>query len=718
MPESRGSRGPGARAAAPRPRPGRRRLAPIAVGLLGVVASISAWRTVHQQDIEQILQTTHLESMTVQNAILDRLQSRVLALARMAGRVAYRPSMPMDEWEADAALYDRQVDGLESIRWVDRRLRVRAAVPPAARLRSDAAEASIDELLCLSLGHAGSGDEVAISRFVDLESGRKGFFACVPIIGAGGFQGFIVASFDLKVLIDSILGGQVAPQYGVAILDPTGSVYQRDGGPAEGSEWTFEQEIPVHGATWRLRIWPLPGLLAEFSPLRGSLVALAIGIAMSLLLALAVHLAQVSQARAREAGDANRLLRAEIAERLRVEEALRASEARFRSVAQSANEAIIMADGRGVIIDWNRAAQDLFGYTEDEVVGRPLSMIIPERHREAHRLGLERLAAGGGSRGAGGALELHGLRKDGGEVPIDLSLSTWTMGGEPYYGAIIHDVTHRRNAEERMRSHTVQLEELVRERTAELRRSNEELQQFASVASHDLQEPLRMIGNFVQLLARRYEGRLGKDADEFIGFAVQGVKRMQVLIHDLLNYSRLGRQPAPAEAADCGSICDHALVVLGPAIQESGAVVTRGDLPTVPADCTLLLQVFQNLIGNAIKFRGARRPEIRVQAERQGGEWVFSVRDNGIGIDPSQAQRIFVIFQRLHARDEYPGTGVGLAVCKKVVERHGGRIWVESEPGRGSTFRFTIPVSRPAAIPALPEAPPAADAPMAKEGTA
>jgi PAS domain S-box-containing protein len=682
-----------------------------------VAATLAAWQTIHHQDIEQIWQTTRLESTIARNAIFDHLQTRVLALSRMASRVEHRTAMPTEEWEADAAQFIRQIDSLESIRWVDRWFRVRGAVPPAPHPRPGADEASIDELLCLSLAPAGAGDEVAISRFVELEDGRKGFFVCVPIIGARGFEGFIVAAFDLKALIDTILGEKVAPQYDVAILDASGSVYQRDAGAPTPAEWTFEHVIPVHGATWHMRIWPTPELLAEFSPLRGSLAALAIGLAMSLLLALAVRLAQISQARARELEDANRLLRSEIGERLRVEEALRASEARFRSVAQSANEPIIMADGRGIITDWNRAAQDMFGYTADEALGRPLSLIIPERYREAHRRGLERVSTGGESRLVGRAVELYGLKKDGGEVPVELSLSRWTMGGEPYYGAILHDVTRRRRAEERMRSLNVQLEELVRERTAELRRSNEELQQFASVASHDLQEPLRMVANFVQLLARRYEGLLGKDADEFIGFAVEGVKRMQSLIRDLLDYSRLGRQPA-AEWADCGAICDRAILDLGAAIQDSGALVSRGDLPKVEVDGTLLQQVFQNLIGNAIKFRGGRRPEIRVQAERRDGEWLFSVRDNGIGIDPSQAQRIFVIFQRLHAREEYPGTGVGLAICKKVVERHSGRIWVESEPGRGSTFLFTLPVARAAPVASLREAPPATDASMAKEGTA
>lgn len=226
---------------------------------------------------------------------------------------------------------------------------------------------------------------------------------------------------------------------------------------------------------------------------------------------------------------------------------------------------------------------------------------------------------------------------------------------------------------------------------AELQRSNAELEQFAYVASHDLQEPLRMVGSYTQLLARRYRGRLDRDADEFIGFAVDGVTRMQGLINDLLQFSRVGtrgHEPKPVESA---VVLDRALQNLRVALDESRASVVREDLPTVMADERQLEQLFQNLVGNAVKFHGAEPPRVHIRAERSNGCWMFAVRDNGIGIDPQYSERIFQVFQRLHTREEYPGTGIGLAVCKKIVERHGGRIWFESEPGKGTEFRFTLP---------------------------
>lgn len=234
-----------------------------------------------------------------------------------------------------------------------------------------------------------------------------------------------------------------------------------------------------------------------------------------------------------------------------------------------------------------------------------------------------------------------------------------------------------------------ELERRVAERTADLKRSNEDLEQFAYVASHDLQEPLRMVSSYTQLLSRRYKGRLDADADEFIAYAIDGATRMQALIGDLLAFSRLSRRGvAPPVSAD-GAL-DEALARMTTAIDESRAVITRTPLPSVRADRGQFVQLLQNLIGNAIKFRGDAVPTIQVTATQTAGEWLFAVRDNGIGIDPQYAERIFGIFQRLHNRAAYPGTGIGLAVCKRIVEQMGGRIWVESRPGEGATFYFTM----------------------------
>jgi len=242
-----------------------------------------------------------------------------------------------------------------------------------------------------------------------------------------------------------------------------------------------------------------------------------------------------------------------------------------------------------------------------------------------------------------------------------------------------------------------QAEEDLKRKVDELARSNAELEQFAYVASHDLQEPLRMVATYTQLLAERYRGRLDENADKFIGYACEGSLRMQTLIRDLLAFSRVGRNCAACERVDCDAVMAEVLLSLGPAIQESGAVVTHTALPVVWADRSQMMQVFQNLIGNAIKFRGKEPPAISVQVEKAGQQWLFSVSDNGIGIAPEYAEDIFVVFQRLHTRTEYPGNGIGLAICKKIIEHYGGKIWVEAQAGHGSIFKFTMPCVGPAA---------------------
>jgi PAS domain S-box-containing protein len=264
-------------------------------------------------------------------------------------------------------------------------------------------------------------------------------------------------------------------------------------------------------------------------------------------------------------------------------------------------------------------------------------------------------------------------------------------GGPGVMQGVVLDITLRKASELKVEIENEVLEAKVAARTAALERSNQELRQFAYVASHDLQEPLRMVGSYLQLLERRYKDRLDGPALEFIAFAVDGATRMKQLINDLLEYSRVERSDRELAQTESSRPVSEALANLAASIKEAGAEVSVEDLPRIRADHVQLRQLFQNLIGNAVKFRGPRPSRVRVRAQRSGPEWIFAVEDNGIGIEPRFYDRIFEVFQRLHSREEYPGTGIGLAICKKIVERHGGRIWVESRAGEGTTFFFTLP---------------------------
>ena len=291
------------------------------------------------------------------------------------------------------------------------------------------------------------------------------------------------------------------------------------------------------------------------------------------------------------------------------------------------------------------------------------------------------------------------LRQEGLDVPVvvvsgslgELTAVECIKGGAADYVlkddlARLPEAARRAMREKKLRSDHKRAQE-------ELARSNQELEQFAYVASHDLQEPLRMVATYTQLLAERYKGKLDADADKYIHYAVDGALRMQKLVQDLLALSRVGRPGLRVRSTDCTAALQAGLQNLETAIQESGARVEHAQLPVVMADSSQLVQVFQNLIGNAIKFRGSETPVIQVSGEAKGKEWVFTLADNGIGIPAENADSVFVIFRRLNTREEYPGNGIGLSICKKIIERHGGRIWVESEVGHGSTFKFTLPVT-------------------------
>ena len=350
---------------------------------------------------------------------------------------------------------------------------------------------------------------------------------------------------------------------------------------------------------------------------------------------------------------------------------------RLAAIVESSDDAIISKSLDGVVTSWNAAAERIFGYRAEEMIGQPILRLLPENRHDEERLILECLRRGERV----DHFETVRRTKDGRLLDVSVTISPIRNEHGTIIGAskIARDITERK-----------QLEKELAQRAAELERLNAELQQFGYIVSHDLQEPLRTITSFVQLLAKHFDGQMDAEAAEFIKFTVDGAQRMQALITDLLAYTRVSGQAQTFTMVDSEGLLARVLGDLQLAIQDSAAEVTYGVLPTVHGDARQLGLVFQNLIGNALKFRSEAPPRIHIAARQDGHQWVFSVRDNGIGIDPQHSERIFQVFQRLHTRSEYPGTGIGLAICQKIIERHGGRMWVESERGKGATFFFTL----------------------------
>ncbi|MBN8482590.1 MAG: PAS domain S-box protein [Xanthomonadales bacterium] len=506
---------------------------------------------------------------------------------------------------------------------------------------------------------------IAFARYAD-PNARRGFAVVMPVPGGGGPAGFVYAAVDARAVVEHALRDAGIDSFDVAVFDR-----EDDAEPLfaaagfDAKRPSSITSIDVGGRQWEVRAQRRAAAAAETSRVP-NLVLLGGSIGALLLFALtwvlAGHRARAMHLAASMTAELRRSQRAQLA------------------ITDTANAGIVTADGDGTILYMNPAAAASFAIDASAAVGRPLSILIPARHRRAHLAAIARAREAGPAGIAAQPVELLAVRGDGTEFPIELLLSVWENDGQLYFTAFVRDITERRRQQS-----------MLEQKTRELERSNADLEQFAYVASHDLQEPLRMVASYVQLLARRYRGRLDADADEFIGFAVDGATRMQQLIQDLLAYARLGRAGRESIATHLGRCAWIAVSQLQESIVESDASVH------VDADCevmavpSLMTQLFQNLIANALKFRDRDPPRIDIDAVREGPMWHVRVRDNGIGIDPQHRERVFAIFQRLHTRREYPGTGIGLAICRRIVEGLGGRIWVDSATGHGCIFHFTVP---------------------------
>ena len=382
-----------------------------------------------------------------------------------------------------------------------------------------------------------------------------------------------------------------------------------------------------------------------------------------------------------------------------LEAELKEMEQKYRKVFNNANDMISLNlmqgnDLPGKFIDINKIGIERLGYTYKEFLNMtPADIVAPDKRSKIPKNALE-LSKNGHT-----TFEIIHQTKNGKRIPVEVNNHLFELDGKKIALAISRDITERKKAEQALKKSNDNLEMKVKERTIELeevinalQHSNEELEQFAHVTSHDLREPLRMITSFLQLLERRYSDQLDDDAHEFIEFAVDGAKRLDHMINDLLEYSQVKSIVREYVLVDTEKVLDHTLLNLKVRIDENNAIITHDPLPKIIGDKEMLIQLFQNLINNSIKYRSDKSPKIHISAIEEGNVYRFSIKDNGIGISPDYLERIFTIFQRLHTHKEYEGTGIGLSIAQKIVHQLGGQIWAESEIGNGSTFYFTIPI--------------------------
>jgi PAS domain S-box-containing protein len=358
-----------------------------------------------------------------------------------------------------------------------------------------------------------------------------------------------------------------------------------------------------------------------------------------------------------------------------------------RSLIEASVDPLVTIGPDGKITDVNISTESVTGYSREDLIGNDFSDYFtePEKAREGYQQVFQE----------GTVLDypLEIKNKNGNITPVVYNASVYRDDNNRVIGvfAAARDITERKKAENKLKEYQDTLEKKVKERTKALEQSNKELKEFAYVASHDLKEPLRMITSFLQLLELRYKDKLDPDANDFIDFAVEGAKRMDKMISDLLEYSRIGNQEREFEYLQSEKILETVLMNLKSAIEDTNALITHDPLPLIFANEQMMIHLFQNLISNSIKYHGEKNPEIHISADNVNDEYIFAIKDNGIGIDENHLERIFTIFQRLHTREEYEGTGIGLAIVQKIVQKHRGKIWVESRLGKGTTFYFTIP---------------------------
>ena len=715
---------------------------------------MAVWHAAVAHERAQTDRAVTLAATELRNVFTAQVEARIRGLVRKARRweQADTPVRRRVEWEADARRYFSDETGFQAIEWVDSSFHVRWIVPLEGNEAAQDLDLAFEERRRVALETARDRGEVIVTRTVELVQGGKGFLVYVPIFRGGQFGGFILGVFRVQKLLDTIFHENAAPGISIAVFDGAEDIYGRVDAENERLEaiWGSEAALDVHGVTWLMKVWPGRAFVAESQSALPD-ITLTVGLLMTVLLTLTTYLAQTAKMRAEELRLLNDSLEQRVAERTAVADQARAAADQARAdLARHAAELARSNDElQGEITERKRVEDAIRAIVEgtSAVTGsdffrslvRHLAAALQVRYAfvaectDATRTEVRTLAFWVGEdfgenveytlagtpceQVVGGSICYHpeGLQalfpKDQDLVALRaesyLGIALVDSSGRPLgHLAVLDDKPmsddHRAQRVSIMQvfaaragAELVRLraEEAVARHAEQLARSNADLQQFASVASHDLQEPLRMVGSFTQLLARRYRGKLDAEADEFIHYIGDGVRRMQALINDLLIYSRLGTHGKRFEPTDTAALVDRVITDLGGMIQDTGVVVTQDVLPTVQADSSQLAQIFQNLISNAIKFHGDEPPRVHIAAERTDAQWRFCVRDNGIGIDPKYADRIFIIFQRLHGKAEYPGTGIGLTICKKIVERHGGRIWVVSQPGEGAAFYFTVPAA-------------------------
>lgn len=622
--------------------------------LVPLTAGCCCWQFLLVEEERRIDTEMELGADVAAAVVGRELAVRIPPLRRIVRRWENSGGTGRDAWHADAQDYVRDEPIYRALQWVDPSYRVRWSVGGPGITAGQGADLGRDPARLALLESARRDRRVVLTGVNNLPQGGTGIAAYLPIYVGSRFDGFIAARLRPERLLGDVAEG-IPGSYHIEVSDAGALLY----GPPNAEEahrgrYGKRREVRAYGRRWQLEVWPAArGVEAARSSLPWLVLAF--------LTLLAVLVPGLLLAISRIRDEANTL----------------------DQVISSSPNGILMVDQSGTITLANPEVHSIFGYPQGSLRGREVEQLVPAAGRGHHRELRVAYADAPHPHRMGAQRQVAGLHQDGHQVPIEISLAPVRTPEGPRVLAVLADITARRHAEAMLDQHA-----------RELQRSNRELEEFAYVASHDLQEPLRMVASYTELLQRRYGGALDEKADRYIHHAVDGAHRMQRLIDALLQLSRVHNEARAAVPVQTATVARQALHDLRARLAECGGTVEVGELPDVMADPVQLGQVFRNLVGNALKFTADRAPHVRVEAELPGDcQACFCVSDNGVGFAPEHAERIFSMYQRLHSREEYRGSGIGLAVVKKIIERHGGRIWATGVAGEGARFYFTLPLA-------------------------
>lgn len=599
------------------------------------------------------------ENRYIASIFQSNIRSRLLAMERMASRWITRKGTPRNEWEEDAQYYVDHQPGFQAIEWIDSSFHVRWIVPFKGNESAQDLYIKFEQKRAKAVDKAIENDEVFVSPTIDLVQGGKGFLSYFPLVDENYFDGLIVGVFHIDDLIQSIIKSQSIYDFHIQIFEEHQLIFESRNVDIETKEkWAQHTPIQFYGTTWDIFSWPTQRIIQDQRSYLPLFIVCTGGI-FSLTIFIIISLFQ---------------------QRLRSNMELAESKNQLQHIVETAVDGLLTFDENALIETFNPACERIFCYQKSEIIGKPMFMLLPEALKEHFQFLINRYLTTGEAEFVGQKREVTGRRKTGETFEIEISVSEVSDTHPRLFSVFIRDITERKKVE-------AEREELINH----LKITNENLEQYARAASHDLKEPVRSISNYLEMFNKKYGEDLEDKAKHYISSSIQSAKRMSALIEGLLQYSLIDIRNVEYSQIDLNRVVQSTLDNLNSLIERHQAKIFIDKLPTVKAVEIHMVQLFQNLLLNAIKYKSTAEPRIEIRVQRQDNDWVFSVKDNGVGIAPEYLIQIFQLFKRLHTQDEVSGSGIGLALCKRIITRHKGNIWVESKPGEGSTFFFTLP---------------------------